>query len=96
MVLLNIEEEVNTMIQYSKLNGIPTKIDYSKLRERIIEYFGKQCIFAAAMCLSERSVSLKLNNIRNWSQPEILNACELLDIPLTDMHVYFFTQDAQN
>lgn len=84
------------MIEYSKLNGIPTKFNYSKLRGRIVEYFGGQGVFAVAMRLSERSVSLKLNNIRGWNQQEITRACELLNIPPTEISLYFFTKDVQN
>lgn len=84
------------MIEFSKLNGIPTKFNYSKLLGRIVEYYGKQCVFAAAMCLSERSVSLKLNNLRGWTQQEILRACKLLMIPHSEIPVYFFNTDVQN
>ena len=84
------------MIEYSKLNGIPTKFNYSKLRGRIVEYFGCQGVFAEAIGLSERSVSLKLNNIRQWTQQEIMLACELLDISATEISLYFFAKCVQN
>lgn len=84
------------MIKYSKLSGIPTKFNYSKLLGRVIEYFGTQAVFAAAMGLSERSISLKLNNIRRWTQIEIFVACEILRIPHNEISAYFFTVDAQD
>ena len=83
------------MIEYSKLNGIPTRFNYSKLLGRIVECYGKQCVFAAAMGMSERSLSLKLNNIRKWNQLEIFRACELLRIPHNEMSDYFFTTETQ-
>ena len=83
------------MIEYSKLSGIPTRFNYSKLLGRIVEYYGKQCVFAAAIGMSERSLSLKLNNIRRWNQIEIFRACELLQIPHNEISVYFFTVETQ-
>jgi hypothetical protein len=40
------------------------EFDYSKLNGRIVEIFGTQLNFSVAMGLSERSISLKLNNGR--------------------------------
>ena len=37
--------------------------DYSKLRGKIIELFGTQACFAAAMGWSERTLSLKMNGV---------------------------------
>jgi hypothetical protein len=79
------------MMAYSKLNDIPTKFDYSKLLWRIKEHYGKQGVFAAAVGLSERSVSLKLNNIRGWTQQEIIRCCDVLMIPYAEISDYFFT-----
>ena len=69
--------------------------DYSKLNGKIIEIFGTQSNFALAMCLSERSVSLKLNCIRSWKQPEIELACALLGIREDEIGEYFFKKKVQ-
>lgn len=69
--------------------------DYSKLCGRIVEKFGKQAAFAAALGLSERSLSLKLNNERYFKPNEISKAIELLGLLLTDIPEYFFTVDVQ-
>ena len=45
--------------------------DYSKLRGKIVEIFGTQSCFAVAMGWSERTLSLKLNGLRTWKQPDI-------------------------
>ena len=78
------------MVYDSMLHGAPYKYDYSKLLGRIKEYCGKQCVFAAAMGLSERSVSLKLNNIRCWTQQEMQRACDVLMFPSAEIPNYFF------
>lgn len=65
--------------------------DYSKLRGRITEVFGTQQQFARKLGLSERSLSLKLNGKNSWSQAEIKAACDLLRIPVSELHLYFFT-----
>lgn len=64
--------------------------DYSKLKGKIIEKFKTQGNFAAANQLSDRSMSLKLNNGIGLSQEEILKWCKLLDIEISDIPVYFF------
>ena len=53
---------------------------YAKLSGRIKEKFKTQERFAEAMNMSPRSISLKLNNKREWKQNEIDKACELLEI----------------
>lgn len=70
--------------------------DYSKLLGRITEKFGTQGRFSAAMGMSERSLSLKLNNKVPFKQPEISKASELLDISEADIYPYFFTIEVQN
>lgn len=69
--------------------------DYSKLLGRIVEKVGTQGKFAERMGLSERSISLKLNGKLGWKQPEIIKACEILDISLEDIYPYFFTLKVQ-
>ncbi len=64
--------------------------NYAKLNGRITEKCGSQIEFARQMGLSERSISLKLNNKRMWKQSEMLKASEVLDISLDDLHAYFF------
>ena len=64
--------------------------DYSKLNGRIIEKCGSKSNFSKKMNLSERSMSLKLNNKRRFTQPEIVKACEILEIPLNESASYFF------
>lgn len=64
--------------------------DYSALCGRIVEICKTQGAFATKMNLSERSISLKLNNARAWKQPEIIKACEVLGIPDSEIARYFF------
>lgn len=64
--------------------------DYSKLLGRITEKIGTQAEFANAMGVSERSISLKLNNKVSWKDNEISKAVEILGIDPKDIPVYFF------
>lgn len=64
--------------------------DYSKLLGRITEKYGTQSSFAAAMKLSERTLSLKLNSKIAFKQTEILKSCQLLGICVDDIPTYFF------
>ena len=58
---------------------------YAKLSGRIKEKFKTQERFAEAMNMSPRSISLKLNNKREWKQNEIDKACELLEIQTSEI-----------
>ena len=69
--------------------------NYSKLLGRIVEICGTQANFAEAMSLSERTISLKLNNKINWKQSEIEQACSVLQIPYCDIPAYFFATKSQ-
>lgn len=65
-------------------------MSYAKLRGRIVEKFGSQSAFAAVMEWREALLSAKLNNKSEWSFPEVMKACELLEIPQSEAHFYFF------
>lgn len=66
--------------------------DYSALNGKIVEKYGTQYNFAVALGISERSLSLKLNNKVSWKDKDINKAIKLLDIPIEDMYKYFFKQ----
>lgn len=69
--------------------------DYRKLRGRIKEKCGTQSTFAKIIGISDVSVSNKLNNNVEWGQVEIENVVTALDIPPSDIHVYFFTHEVE-
>ena len=66
-------------------------MDYRKLKGKIKEVFDTQEAFAKAMGLSYTSINQKVNDKVEWSSSEIAKACNLLHIPLTEAHIYFFT-----
>lgn len=67
-------------------------MSYAKLKGKIKEMYGTQTAFARAMDMDPSSLSAKLNNKTPWTRDEIEKACELLEIPLTEVYIYFFTQ----
>ena len=67
-------------------------MSYGKLKGRITEIFGLREAFAKALGIDPSSLSAKLNNKTSWKREEIEKACELLSIPIEDVHLYFFTQ----
>lgn len=69
--------------------------NYNKLRGRIIEKFGTQRSFAKKLGVSERTISLKLNNKIFFSQDEITSISELLKIESNEIQVYFFEKEVQ-
>ena len=66
--------------------------DYKKLKLKIKEVFDTQEAFAEAMGMSYTALNQRLNNVVPWKTPEIYKACELLGIPMTDAHLYFFVE----
>lgn len=69
--------------------------DYSKLLGKITEVFGTNSNFAAQMGISDRTLSLKLNNKVEWKQTEIISAKRLLNILDEDVYHYFFKEKVQ-
>lgn len=66
-------------------------MDYKRLKLKIKEVFDTQPAFAKAMEMSQTALSQRLNGYVEWKVSEIAKACDLLHIPLTDAHLYFFT-----
>lgn len=64
--------------------------DYSSLLGKITEKFGTQYNFAIAMGMSERTISLKLNDKVAWKDDEILKAVSILEISPNEISKYFF------
>lgn len=66
--------------------------DYSKLKGRIVEVCGTRSNFAKLMESTERTISLKLNGKRGFTQKEIKKALYVLDLTNEDITTYFFTE----
>ena len=62
---------------------------YRKLRGRIVEKFGSQSAFAEQLNVSMQTVSRKMNGQVGFSQEDIINWCNALDINLKDAGLYF-------
>lgn len=68
---------------------------YAKLKGRIKEICGTNEEFSRRMGLSMVTISAKLNNKSQWTQPEIFKAVDVLGIESSDIPVYFFTPTVQ-
>lgn len=66
-------------------------MSYAKLKGKILEVFKTQEAFAQAMGMDKSTLNLKLNNKAPWKREEIEKACELLNIPIEEVYLYFFT-----
>jgi len=67
-------------------------MDYKKLKLKIKEVYDTQAAFAKAMGMCRTALNLRLNGSIEWKFSEVAKACDLLNIPLADAHLYFFTQ----
>ena len=63
------------------------KYDYSKLLGRMKEKGITQANLASYIGVSETTVNLSLGN----KQDEIRNLCKVLDIPISELDIYFFS-----
>lgn len=70
--------------------------DYRKLKGRIVEEYGTQGKFAKELGVSERTLSLKLNNKKFFTQDEISKCSKLLNIELEKIQIYFFKEKVQD
>ncbi|MBE5881222.1 MAG: DUF739 family protein [Lachnospiraceae bacterium] len=68
---------------------------YAKLKGKIKEVYNTQKAFAEAMEMSESAVGQRLSGITQWKPEEMAKACDLLGIPMTEIHLYFFNQKVQ-
>lgn len=66
--------------------------DYSKLKGKIIEKYGSQQNFAKEYGISENTLSLKMTNKMRFTSDDIINICEMLQIPKENVGLYFFTR----
>ena len=66
--------------------------DYSKLRGRIIEKFGTIGNFQKHLNISNVVLSKKMNNRVRLSHDDITPWADLLEIPMDQIGVYFFTR----
>lgn len=73
----------------------PMAFNYNKLRGRIREICGTQEEFSKLLGISRTSLSQRLNNILNFSNKEILKACQILKIKTEEIPAYFFTPKVQ-
>lgn len=63
---------------------------YRKLKGKIVEVYGTQEAFSKAMGMSKAALSQRLSGAVDWKTSEIIKACELLHISLSEAWEYFF------
>ena len=63
---------------------------YNKLKGRRIEKYGSQGKFAAALGMTENTVSRKMQDKVEFSKDDMVRWAELLDIDSSEFWDYFF------
>ena len=74
--------------------------DFSKVRGRIKEKLGSEAKFAEKLEISSAALSSKFNNRSDFTATEISRATDedgpvVLDIPMKEIGVYFFTRQLE-
>lgn len=69
--------------------------NYDKLRGRIKERLGTQARFAKEIGIGRVSVNQSLNNQREFSAGEMFKSAQVLEFPLAEIPLYFFTEEVQ-
>ena len=72
------------------------KFDYSELRARILVKYRTLTNFRKVLGVSYVTLNKKLKNKSCFSQQDIAQWSELLDIEPCEMHRYFFTRSSEN
>lgn len=75
-------------MDYSMMDS--TIFDHSKLRGRIIEKFGTLEAFYEQLPITSNMAYRKLKGRAGLSRQDILLWCELLDIAIEEIPLYFF------
>ena len=70
--------------------------DYAKLKGRITEKCGTQKEFAKRLGISETALTTKLSGKAYFSQPQIEKSVGVLDIPLGEVGIFFYTASSKN
>lgn len=68
--------------------------NYEKLLGKIKEKCGTQDVFAQRMQLGRVSINQRLNNKLDFGAREIKRACTILEIPETEIPLYFFCEQS--
>jgi DNA-binding XRE family transcriptional regulator len=91
--IMSIKNNKSRIINKKEVRSIKLyKWDYSKLRGRIKEIYSTQDAFAEAIGIGRVSLSQRLNGKLEFTNNEIQNACEVLNIETKDIYLYFFAQ----
>lgn len=67
-------------------------IKYPKLRGRIIEKYGNMKNFSERIGISETTMSLKMTGKRGFTQKNVFDWAEALDIDLSEVGDYFYAK----
>lgn len=67
------------------------KYNYDLLTNKIINKFTNLSNFSKNLGITEEKLLLKLDNKVEFEQSEITKTCDLLDIDIKEIKMYFFT-----
>lgn len=67
-----------------------SELTYPKLRGIMAEHGISQSNMAERLGISQQAMTKKMNNKTAFSQKDMVRICEILDIPIADVGLYFF------
>ena len=93
VVYIIVSSQKRNFINKGELRLRTRVYDYSKLRGRIKEKIGTEGEFAHSINRTPNYISKVFRNGTYLSQVDIDNGAKVLDIPVEEIGVYFFTQE---
>lgn len=70
--------------------------DYSKLRGRIVEKYGSVASFSEKTRIKYPAVIRKMAGDTAFSQADIIEWCDLLDIDVSEVPLYFLQRSSES
>lgn len=78
--------------QNSQTSERGKQMRFPKLRGRIIEKYGTLKAFSEAIGISTAGITLRMQGKVQWRLTDIAKACRLLDIPGSEINIYFLPE----
>jgi len=92
-IIENVKSTIHSRKEGRKIEMCNKKLDYSKVRGRIVEKYKTIGKFAESSGIRAEQFTDAFNGRRSFTSMEIMRICELLEIPDEEIKIYFFAEE---